>query len=537
VSNGFEFNSGAVTRLAEDGMSGLAQEDFSPRVVRSSTEPGAAAAAVLQARWGQSNVVVMAVIACSIELLAIAAAFWVSLVIGEMFVTGFHTPQLWFGTLVCLFMVASIAERGDYNAAVLLARALRPWSLARASLQTSGAVSLVAFGSIAATGTLLDRSNAPLSFVGMSPTELVVWMVAFLTAGYLAVLSVRLLGRATFASLVRPCRVVIVGNPDRCSSLVESLDQARQSLRVLGLIDHEKDPSPNGLVTLKRFYRLPVLGRLEQLVDMVQRNEVDAVVVALPWSETAAIREIVDCVGGSPVDVLLAPDLDGLELPTAPPAALAGIPLLRAVHPPLLGWQAFLKRAEDIVIAGGITLLAAPLMIAIAALVKLTSQGPVFFRQKRVGYKGQVFEALKFRTMYTHLSDAHASVQTRRGDPRITPFGAWLRRRSLDELPQLLNVLRGDMSLVGPRPHAIGTTARGVPLDQAANSYRLRQRVRPGLTGWAQVNGKRGPLHTCEEVMDRVTLDLEYIQEWSLALDLKIIWLTIGLLIHDKNAY
>lgn len=148
-----------------------------------------------------------------------------------------------------------------------------------------------------------------------------------------------------------------------------------------------------------------------------------------------------------------------------------------------------------------------------------------------------MFEALKFRTMYTHLADPLGAQQTMRGDPRITPLGRWLRRTSLDELPQLLNVLRGDMSLVGPRPHPIGMTASGIPLNEATPAYRLRQRVRPGLTGWAQVNGNRGPLHTCAEVETRVTLDLEYIRDWSLAFDLKIIWLTVRLLIKDDGAY
>jgi lipopolysaccharide/colanic/teichoic acid biosynthesis glycosyltransferase len=154
-------------------------------------------------------------------------------------------------------------------------------------------------------------------------------------------------------------------------------------------------------------------------------------------------------------------------------------------------------------------------------VVKLTSPGPIFFRQKRVGYKGQVVEALKFRTMYTHLSDA--SMQTNKDDHRITPFGGWLRRRSLDELPQLLNILRGDMSLVGPRPvTAFSSDTPRTVLPVGCASYRLRQQVKPGLTGWAQVNGNRGPLHTS----DRVALDLEYIRHWSLLLDLKILFMT-----------
>jgi exopolysaccharide biosynthesis polyprenyl glycosylphosphotransferase len=308
-------------------------------------------------------------------------------------------------------------------------------------------------------------------------------------------------------------------------------------MKILGVIDHEVEPAVGGSVPLEGHCGLSVLGRLDELLDMVRRSKVDVVIVALPWSEAAKIREIIGSVGSSPVDVLLAPDLGLSDLPATPTAEFARVPLLRAVYPPLVGWKALVKRAEDLIIAGGVTLLAAPAIVTIAALIKLTSRGPVFFRQHRCGYKGQIFEVYKFRTMYTHLADISGAEQTQRGDPRITPFGSWLRRSSLDELPQLFNILRGDMSLVGPRPHPLGMTACGVPLDQAAPEYRLRQRVRPGLTGWAQVNGNRGPLHSCGDVIKRVTLDLEYIRDWSLSFDLKVIWLTLGLLINDKDAY
>ncbi len=453
-------------------------------------------------------------------------------------VSAFEAPQPWFGVLVCVLMVASIAERGDYGAGVMLDCGMRPWSLAKASLQTAGAVILLAFPSIAVTETVLGRLAAPFRIAGMAPATLIVWVFTFVIICYVAVLSVRLVGRVVTAPLARPRRVVVVGGTDRCDTLISSLHQVpHRSMKILGIIDHEVESPGAEPTTLANRCGLPVMGRLDELLDMVQRGKVDVVIVALPWSEATRIREIIGSVEGAPVDVLLAPDLGTFALLATPTAEYASVPLLRAIYPPLLGWKAFVKRAEDIVIAGAVTLLAAPAMVAIALLVKVTSRGPVFFRQRRFGYRGQVFEALKFRTMYTHMSDTQGADQTKRGDPRITRFGGWLRRRSLDELPQLINVLRGDMSLVGPRPHPVGMTARGVPLDQAAPAYRLRQRVRPGLTGWAQVNGNRGPLHTSDEVMDRVTFDLEYIRDWSLAFDLKIMWLTIGLLINDKNAY
>jgi exopolysaccharide biosynthesis polyprenyl glycosylphosphotransferase len=204
---------------------------------------------------------------------------------------------------------------------------------------------------------------------------------------------------------------------------------------------------------------------------------------------------------------------------------------------PIGGWGALIKRAEDIALSLGLLLFISPVMLTIAAAIKFSSRGPVFFRQRRLGYNNRVIEILKFRSMYTHLSDADATQQSLRGDKRVTAIGGWLRRTSLDELPQLLNVLKGEMSLVGPRPHALATTAGGLALEEAVPVYASRHRVKPGITGWAQVNGYRGALDSVDKIVHRVNHDLYYIENWSLCLDLKILWRTARLVFADDNAF
>jgi Undecaprenyl-phosphate glucose phosphotransferase len=518
-------------------MSGAAPQDLSSPFIGPLPKPVAAIA--VPNLLGRPNLVALAAFACASEAFAVLTALWISGAIGGAFVPDFLAPQLWFRLIVAMLLVASIAERGDYGAGVMLDCGLRAWSLAKASLQAAGAVLLFALPPVLVAPIIsLRYSREPFRVGGMSTGALTLWVVLFIAVSYCAVILVRLVGRAACAPLTRPRRVVIVGDAKSCDCLIRSFNgQSRRSMRLLGIFDDTADLPAREPVMQTLRDDLPVLGRLDALADKVQKGEVDVVIAALPHLDEYQVRRIIELVGSAPVDVLLSPSLGSLMLPATPVADYANVPLLRAIYPPLLGWQIFLKRAEDLAVAGLITLIVAPAMVSIAVLIKLTSSGPVFFRQKRFGYRGEVFEALKFRTMFTHLADSLGAQQTMQGDPRITPFGSWLRRTSLDELPQLLNVLRGDMSLVGPRPHAIGTTASGVPLDEATPAYRLRQRVRPGLTGWAQVNGNRGPLHTCAEVEARVTLDLEYIRDWSLAFDLKIIWLTIGLMIKDESAY
>jgi lipopolysaccharide/colanic/teichoic acid biosynthesis glycosyltransferase len=199
--------------------------------------------------------------------------------------------------------------------------------------------------------------------------------------------------------------------------------------------------------------------------------------------------------------------------------------------------QNALKRTGDLLIGGFFLLLAAPAMLAIAALIKLDSKGPVLFRQMRVGRHNQIFEILKFRSMYVEHTDFDARRQTSRGDQRVTRIGALLRRSSLDELPQLFNVIGGTMSLVGPRPHALYTTIYGVPLEEAMPTYTLRHHVKPGITGLAQVSGYRGELNSIEKLSRRINLDLEYIDNWSIRLDAKIIWKTIQVIFDDPHAY
>lgn len=195
------------------------------------------------------------------------------------------------------------------------------------------------------------------------------------------------------------------------------------------------------------------------------------------------------------------------------------------------------KRALDILLAAILLVLCAPIMLAVGFAVRSETRGPVIFRQLRVGRAGHLFEILKFRTMHPELSDLDADVQTARNDPRVTRVGAFLRRHSLDEVPQLINILRGDMSLVGPRPHAVGTAVDGIRLPRLIANYDARHQVRPGLTGLAQVSGLRGELDTIKKARQRVECDLEYIVNWSLRLDFIIIARTVRMVLRDRSAY
>ncbi|WP_428820445.1 undecaprenyl-phosphate glucose phosphotransferase [Microbulbifer sp. MCCC 1A16149] len=276
-----------------------------------------------------------------------------------------------------------------------------------------------------------------------------------------------------------------------------------------------------------------ILGDLEQAVAAAKAGELDLVYIALPMREELRIAEILHAFADSTVTVHVATDLFVNNLLHARFYQVGSSSLLSVHDTPIEGINSWLKRLEDLVLSSVILLLISPLMLAVAAAVKLTSKGPVIFKQHRYGLDGRPIKVWKFRSM-TVQDNGDNVVQAKKNDARITPVGAFLRRTSLDELPQFINVLQGRMSIVGPRPHAV---AHNEQYRALVNGYMLRHKVKPGITGWAQVNGWRGETDTLEKMSRRVEHDLQYIRNWSIWLDIRIVWMTLFKGFVGSNAY
>lgn len=327
-------------------------------------------------------------------------------------------------------------------------------------------------------------------------------------------------------------RTVIVGTTDHGRLLARHLRGCEDiRTRIIGFA-YDEQPPDEGYID-----RVRVLGDLKHLVGLIRRNEVDQVIIALPWAQRDRIMQILAELADTPVDIRLAPELLRFEFLRQRAEIVGDVPLLRVLDRPVSGSGELLKAAEDRVLGGLLLLMLAPLMLLIAAAIKLDSRGPVFFRQTRYGFNNNLIKVWKFRTMYHHMTDAAASVLTQRDDPRVTRVGRFLRRTSLDELPQLLNVVTGEMSLVGPRPHALQAKAGDLLYQDVMRNYAARHRVKPGLTGWAQVHGWRGETDTPEKLTRRVEHDLYYIDHWSFLLDVQILLRTARVVLGDKNAF
>lgn len=300
---------------------------------------------------------------------------------------------------------------------------------------------------------------------------------------------------------------------------------------LLGFIDDRTDRVG---VQLAGF---PILGNFNELERLIRQEQVAQVLVALPWSAESRIGGLIGRLRMFPVNVMLAPDLITFRQAHNRITSVAGIPMFNASELPLRGWSPLIKRLEDIILASIALITLSPLMLLTALLIKLDSQGPIFFRQHRYGYNNRLINVLKFRSMHQHAHDANAERQTTRNDQRITRIGRFIRKTSIDELPQLFNVLRGNMSMVGPRPHATATKAAGVLFEDAVVQYSARHRVKPGITGWAQINGYRGETDTLEKIERRVELDLEYIERWSVWFDLYILFRTVPAIALNQEVY
>lgn len=284
----------------------------------------------------------------------------------------------------------------------------------------------------------------------------------------------------------------------------------------------------------RRSVSLPVHGGFDELIARARSGEVDIIYITLPLRSELRIRDLLDQLRDSTVTVHYVPDFSALGLLRPHMESLSGMPMVSLVDTPHQGIDAASKRVFDLVVGSAIMLGIALPMLAIAIAIKLTSPGPVFFRQKRYGLGGREFEIWKFRSMTVCEDGANLFTQARKGDARVTPLGAFLRRTSLDELPQFINVLQGTMSIVGPRPHPV---ALNEAQRKLIDGYMLRHKVKPGITGWAQINGFRGETDTPEKMEGRIRYDLEYINNWSLRLDTRILLATFTKAFNDPNAY
>ena len=289
--------------------------------------------------------------------------------------------------------------------------------------------------------------------------------------------------------------------------------------RVDGRIDAEAKPR--------------LLGNLSEIAGYVDAHGVREVYITLPLGSQPRIVGLLDQLQGTTASLFFVPDVFGISIIQGRLQDMNGVPVVGICETPFTGTNELVKRISDVVLATLILIVLSPLMIAIALGVKLSSPGPVIFRQRRNGLDGGEIVVYKFRSMTTQ-DDGDVVPQATRNDPRITRFGAFLRRTSFDELPQFFNVLQGSMSIVGPRPHAV---THNEQYRQIIKAYMVRHKVKPGITGWAQVNGQRGETDTIEKMRARVEYDLEYLRNWSLALDLRIIAGTIRLLFFDRHAY
>jgi len=420
--------------------------------------------------------------------------------------------QLWVGLASFLFGWIIAAWMQDLYARKTLLSGVRVHS------QNGLAACALTFGIVLLLGFALKFIG------GVSRGWLLTWAAGtFVWLGGLRALWSHHLLRALRGGKCLDRALILVGSGGQARRLSEEIE--RESCGQIAVVAELRMPGTPGGVPI------------ECLDEAVRDGSVDRVIIANFEGSIEQSRVLLERLMRFAVDVTLIPDLAELRTPVIGVDRIGTLPTLDLASRPLTAIGAVLKRAEDLFLGCLIMLLTMPLFVAIAIAIKLDSPGPVLFGQLREGYHNTVFKVWKFRTMYHQARDDRAERQTSRHDGRVTRLGRLLRRLSLDELPQFINVIRGEMSIVGPRPHALGMTSVGLPMTQVLEGYAARLRVKPGITGWAQINACRGEVDSHEKLRRRVSLDCYYIDHWSLSLDLRIIARTLTLLLFDRDAY
>ncbi len=364
------------------------------------------------------------------------------------------------------------------------------------------------------------------------------WLGAFYVLGLLTLIAFR---RALFLLVRRwtrqgrlDRRTIVVGADQNCETLLKSLAAQRDSdVRVIGVFDDRADGR-----SLAACAGVPNLGTVDDIVEFARKTRVDLVIFSLPIAAEGRILHMLKKLWVLPLDIRLSAHNNKLRFRPRSYSYIGNVPVLDVFDRPIADWDIVMKWLLDKIVGSLALICLAPVMLLVALAIKLDSKGPIFFKQRRHGFNNELIEVYKFRSLYVEHTDANATKQVNKNDTRVTRVGRFIRKTSLDELPQLFNVVfAGNLSLVGPRPHAIHAKAAEHLYDEAVDGYFARHRVKPGITGWAQIHGWRGETDSKEKIQRRVEHDLYYIENWSLMLDFYILLRTPFAVLNMQNAY
>ncbi|MCB1382801.1 MAG: undecaprenyl-phosphate glucose phosphotransferase [Notoacmeibacter sp.] len=404
-----------------------------------------------------------------------------------------------------------------------ISRLRRPYQrISRTLLAYAGAFALMAL-----TGFFL-KNSAQFSRV---------WFGGWAAGGFVALMAMRFFISRLIIRWSRNGRMerraVIVGGGQEAERLIRGIEQSPfNDIRICGMFDDRDDHRSPPIVA-----GYPKLGTIDDLLEFARIAQIDMLIVAMPLTAERRVLTMLKKVWVLPVDIRLSAHSNLLQFRPRAYSYVGSVPMLDIFDKPITDWDSVAKRMFDIVFSALAIIAFSPVMLATALAIKLESKGPVFFKQKRHGFNNEEIDVFKFRSMYTEMCDPTAKQAVTKNDPRVTRVGRFIRKTSIDELPQFFNSLIGSLSLVGPRPHAVAAQSHNMLFNEVVDGYFARHRVKPGVTGWAQINGWRGEVDTDEKIQRRTEFDLYYIENWSLLFDLKILFLTPIRLLKSENAY
>ncbi|MGE3247864.1 MAG: undecaprenyl-phosphate glucose phosphotransferase [Beijerinckiaceae bacterium] len=443
--------------------------------------------------------------------------------------------------LYALYVVPAVGPVPSYSAAVPAMAAVTVVLFQMLQLYTIAAFRTPAFQVLKLAGgwTLAClAAMAGIFFLKRGVEFSRVWLLSFYAAGLVALIAGRIAVYALVESMTRRGRLdrrtaIVGGGPAAEDLLRELAHQKNTDLKIYGVFDDRNEERSPEITA-----GFPKLGTVDDLVEFARHARLDLIIFTLPIAAEQRILDMLRKLWILPIDIRLAAHTNKLRLRPRAYSWIGGVPVLDVFDKPMAGWDHVLKYTFDKIV-GALALVAlSPVLLLTAIAIKLDSRGPVLFRQKRYGFNNELIEVYKFRSMYADQLDPTASKLVQKNDPRVTRVGRFIRKTSIDELPQLFNVVfKGNLSLVGPRPHAVHAKAADRLYNDVVDGYFARHRVRPGMTGWAQVNGWRGETDTPEKLQRRVEHDLVYIENWSILFDLYILSITPFALAKSENAY